>query len=136
ADLRAPTPSAAAELLVPDAADLLQIVQRQRGRLGQCIARKLETLSQRLDHTFTRLQAQRPQVRLSRASERSRALERRLRAAARSGLENRSLRIARLRTRLAAQDPFSLLAQRRGRPHAFGEGLRRAIGPGNARRAP
>jgi exodeoxyribonuclease VII large subunit len=135
ADVRAPTPSAAAELLVPDVADLARIVERQRGRLGQCITRKLETLSQRLDHTLTRLQAQRPRMRLARAGERSRALELRLGAIVRRGLENRSLRMARLRTRLAAQDPFALLAHRRERTQAFGDRLRSAIARENERRA-
>lgn len=135
ADLRAPTPSAAAELLVPDAADLMRVVERQRGRLEQCITRKLETASQRLDQTLARLQAQRPQMRLARAGERARALQQRLGAIARSGLENRSLRIARLRTRLAAHDPFALLAQRRERAHSLGARLRSAIARSTERRA-
>jgi len=135
ADVRAPTPSAAAELLVPDAADLSRIVDRQRGRLAQCITRKLETLSQRLDHTQARLQAQRPQMRLARAGERSRALEQRLGAIVRRGLESRSLRVARLHTRLAAQDPLAVLAQRRERTQAFGDRLRSAITRENERRA-
>jgi exodeoxyribonuclease VII large subunit len=135
ADLRAPTPSAAAELLVPDAADLLRIVERQRGRLEQCITRRLETSSQRLDHTSARLQAQRPQVRLARASERAHALEQRLGAILRRSLENRSLSVARLRARIAAQDPFALLAHRRERTHAFGDRLQSAIARDNERRA-
>jgi len=135
ADLRAPTPSAAAELLVPDAADLMRVVERQRGRLQQCITRKLETSSQRLDHILARLQTQRPQMRLARAGERARALQQRLGAIARSGLENRSLRMARLRTRLAAHDPFALLAQRRERAHALGARLRSAIARSTERRA-
>jgi exodeoxyribonuclease VII large subunit len=135
ADLRAPTPSAAAELLVPDAADLMRVVERQRGRLQQCITRKLETSSQRLDHILARLQTQRPQMRLAHAGERARALQQRLGAIARSGLENRSLRMARLRTRLAAHDPFALLAQRRERAHALGARLRGAIARSTERRA-
>jgi exodeoxyribonuclease VII large subunit len=135
ADLRAPTPSAAAELLVPDAADLMRVVERQRGRLQQCITRKLETSSQRIDHTLARLQTQRPQMRLARAGERARALQQRLGAIARSGLENRSLRIARLRTRLAAHDPFALLAQRRERAQSLGARLRSAIARSTERRA-
>jgi len=127
ADLRAPTPSAAAELLVPDAADLMRVVERQRSRLQQCITRKLEASSQRIDHTLVRLQTQRPQMRLARAGERAHALQQRMHAIVRSGLETRSLRIARLRTRLAAHDPYALLAQRRERAHSLGARLRGAI---------
>jgi exodeoxyribonuclease VII large subunit len=74
-------------------------------------------------------------MRLARAGERSRALELRLGAIVRRGLENRSLRMARLRTRLAAQDPFALLAHRRERTQAFGDRLRSAIARENERRA-
>ncbi|MGH8173431.1 MAG: exodeoxyribonuclease VII large subunit, partial [Rhodanobacteraceae bacterium] len=97
--------------------------------------RKLESLSQRLDHTLTRLQNQRPQMRLARAGERARVLEHRLAAMVQSQLETRSLRIARLRTRLAAQDPFALLAQRRERAKALGERLHRVVANDGERRA-
>jgi len=135
ADLRAPTPSAAAELLVPDAADLARVLQRQRGRSQQCVLRKLETTSQRLDHALARLQAQHPQTRLARARERANALERRLGAIARSRVENRSLRVARLRARLAAHDLFAMLARRRERTRAVGDRLHAAVARNAERRA-
>ena len=127
ADLRAPTPSAAAELLVPDAADLSRVLARQRGRLEQCASRKLDTLAQRLDHVVARLQTQRPQLRLERAGERARALEQRLHAVARGGIERRALRAARLHARLSAQDPLVRFARRRERATALGDRLRAAM---------
>ena len=135
ADLRAPTPSAAAELLVPDAADLLRLLARQRGRLRQCIARRLETSAQKLDHAAGRLQAQRPQMRLARASDRAHALDQRLRASVRNGIAMRTLEATRLRARLATQDPQLLLARRRERAKALGDRLRAAVARSAERRA-
>ena len=135
ADLRAPTPSAAAELIVPDAADLARLLERERRRLAQCMARKLETQNQRLDHAGARLQAQRPQMRLARAAERARALEQQLRAIVRNGIEIRRLRADRLRARLAAQDPLVLLARRRERARALADRLRAAVVRAAERRA-
>jgi len=127
ADLRAPTPSAAAELLVPDAADLARVLARHRLHLRRCIAHKLEVLGQRLDHALTRLEAQHPQLRLARGGERAHLIERRLAALMQSGIENRDLRLARLRARLAVREPAVLLAQRRARTGTLGDRLRAAV---------
>jgi exodeoxyribonuclease VII large subunit len=135
ADLRAPTPSAAAELLVPDAADLERLLMRQRGRLVQCVSRKLETVAQKIDHAIGRLQAHRPQARLARANERASALEQRMRAIVRNGIELRSLRASRLRARLAVQDPQLLLARRRERTRMLGDRLRAAVSRAAERKA-
>ena len=135
ADLRAPTPSAAAELLVPDASDLARVLARQRARLRQCMTRKLQISAQKLDHAAGRLQAQRPQARLERADERAHALDRRLQAILRNGLALRSLEIARLRARLSAQDPKLLLTRRRERAERLGDRLRAAVVRAAERRA-
>jgi exodeoxyribonuclease VII large subunit len=135
ADLRAPTPSAAAELLVPDAADLARLLERDRRRLAHAIARRLEALQQRLDHGFARLHAQRPQARLARARERARALDARLRAIAGRAIGARSLDATRLRARLAAQDPFARLARQDERARMLSARLRAAIVRAAERRA-
>ena len=114
ADLRAPTPSAAAELLVPDAGDLARFLRTRRERLGRCMQHGLHRLAQRIDHAHARLRAQHPQRRLRAGAERLAQLRARLGSQhphrrVRSGGE----RLAQLRARLAAQHPAALLARGR-----------------------
>lgn len=78
ADLRAPTPSAAAELLVPDAALLRTRLTRLHAQLQRRAAQALQRLAQRLDAWQARLHNQHPAQRLARARERLQALHARL----------------------------------------------------------
>ena len=110
ADLRAPTPSAAAELLVPDAQAVLRQLRQLRLRLAACAERGQRERTQRADHLFSRLDAQRPQSRLARDGERLRALRQRLRAAIRDRLQLRSHQLERAAMRLRAQHPRGRLA--------------------------
>jgi exodeoxyribonuclease VII large subunit len=64
ADLRAPTPSAAAELISPDQRALQQNLSVLRGRLQQRSLHMLQALSQKLDHLAHRLRQQHPGQRL------------------------------------------------------------------------
>jgi len=79
ADLRAPTPSAAAELLVPDAAEFLRRIERDRSQLTSCMRRALRSLSQRTDRAQARLRSLHPRVRLRVGRERLGGLRTRLR---------------------------------------------------------
>jgi exodeoxyribonuclease VII large subunit len=110
ADLRAPTPSAAAELLVPDTHALQRQLAQQRERLRSLAARRLQNAGQRLDHAVARLQAQRPQARLAQGDERLRARPARLSRVAQALAQGRSLRLAHVRARLLAQHPHRRLA--------------------------
>ncbi|WP_049620943.1 exodeoxyribonuclease VII large subunit [Frateuria defendens] len=110
ADLRAPTPSAAAELLVPDAQAVSRHLRQLESRLRLLFERRRQAQGQRLDHLFARLQAQRPQARLQRDRERLAHLERRLRAIALEQLKARSLRLERAQARLLARQPGLRLA--------------------------
>jgi len=65
ADLRAPTPSAAAELISPDQRALKQNLFLLRNRLQQRSTQMLQQLSQRLDHLAHRLGQQHPGQRLA-----------------------------------------------------------------------
>ncbi|MEO5626762.1 MAG: exodeoxyribonuclease VII large subunit [Dokdonella sp.] len=137
ADLRAPTPSAAAELLVPDAIELAHGFARQRQRIEQMLQRTLESRAQRLDHLLLRLGTQRPQARLARAAERLQMLSRRLVDRMDNGLERRDARLAKARTRLQAQHPQAALARAGERAHVVHMRLQadaaRAIERGNSR---
>ncbi|KZC36885.1 MULTISPECIES: exodeoxyribonuclease VII large subunit [Rhodanobacter] len=105
ADLRAPTPSAAAELLVPDAVAVGHHLRQLRQRLATLQQRRLQALAQRVDHLFARLQAQRPQARLTRDRERLQHLRLRLAVVARERQQQRRMRLDRLHARLLAQHP-------------------------------
>ena len=80
ADLRAPTPSVAAELLVPDRRDLLTRVQVLRRRLATTQAQRLRNAMQRADRASLRLNALRPQARLEALRRRQEDAARRLHA--------------------------------------------------------
>ena len=105
ADLRAPTPSAAAEILVPDGAAILRNLQREEARLETLMLRRLQNAAQRLDHVWTRLRAQHPRARLQRGGE----------------------RLAHLRARLQAQHPLIRLARRGEQLVALTQRLHAAI---------
>jgi len=115
ADLRAPTPSAAAELLVPDAVATGRHLQQLQQRMATLQQRRLQARAQRLDHLLARLQAQRPQARLARDRERLLHLHRRATAAWREQEQSRHARLDRLHARLLACHPqarLPLLARR------------------------
>jgi exodeoxyribonuclease VII large subunit len=127
ADLRAPTPSAAAELLVPDAVAIGRHLRQLQQRLVTVQQRQLQARSQRLDHALVRLQAQRPQARLQRDRERLHHLRLRFATLMREQQQQRRTRLDRLHNRLLAQHPrarLPLLARRLDEQHLR---LQRAI---------
>lgn len=129
ADLRAPTPTAAAELAAPARDDLLQALAAQRERLRRGVERTLLQRGQRLDNLVLRLgqparvllaQKQRLQqlahqlqqaqaTRRARLRETPSRLHERLTHALALQLQSRRLRLQATAERLQAQDPTRVL---------------------------
>ncbi|KQX99558.1 exodeoxyribonuclease VII large subunit [Rhodanobacter sp. Root480] len=127
ADLRAPTPSAAAELLVPDAVAVGRHLRQLQQRLLAVQLGRLQAQSQRVDHLLARLQAQRPQARLQRDRERLVHLQRRLTTVLREQDQRRRTRLERLHARLLASHPRNQLPLLQRRLAEQDQRLRRAI---------
>jgi exodeoxyribonuclease VII large subunit len=79
ADARAPTPTAAAEMLSPNLSDWLFALEQKEQRLVRLLRDRLRAVQQQLDYLGTRLVH--PRERLARLSERLRVLGTRLRLA-------------------------------------------------------
>jgi exodeoxyribonuclease VII large subunit len=128
ADLRAATPSAAAELLVPDRAELQARLRQLRGRLDAAMQRRLGALAQRSDRAGLRLESLHPQMRLERGRHRLALLGQRLEAGMRRRLEQRGQRLELLARTLASVSPLATLARGYAvlREHDSGRVLRRA----------
>lgn len=123
ADLRAPTPSAAAELVSAGWYMLRQQLPQLGHALDRALERRLERASQRLDDLQRRLIH--PQARLNRSRERIDELERRLRGAIRSRLREAAIRHQALAARLRAQRPE--IASARELKNRLDISLRRAM---------
>ena len=99
ADLRAPTPSAAAELLSPDGEDILNQFEGFEILLTEAMGRKIQQLGQRADYLKKRLRH--PGHKLQEQSQHLDHLDIRLRRAINSRLEQRRERMNRVQSQLA-----------------------------------
>ncbi|WP_219061314.1 exodeoxyribonuclease VII large subunit [Pseudomonas sp. UMAB-08] len=125
ADVRAPTPSAAAELLAPDASDLQRRVDNLKRRLVTRIQDRLMRERLRLEGISRRLRH--PGERLRQQAQRLDDLDMRLRRAFEQHTQKRAARLAHLQARLAAQHPGRTLALLRQRLDSLSQRLPRAI---------
>ncbi|MFZ0552495.1 MAG: exodeoxyribonuclease VII large subunit, partial [Steroidobacteraceae bacterium] len=94
ADARAPTPSGAAELVVPDRAACLEALMRMEGRMNACMRRELRVVSGRLGAASNRLKQAHPGMRLAHQAQRLDDLEQRLAGAATAVLHTRRHRLS------------------------------------------
>jgi len=105
ADVRAPTPSGAAELVVPDRREWLLRLARIGQRLDAAAGRQLRSESERLRNLRHRLARLHPGMRLQQGAQRLDELEQRLGSLLRLRLADEDARLQRLAARLASQSP-------------------------------
>ena len=100
ADLRAPTPTAAAELVTPDRFDLLRRFEAGGRQLNRSMRSRLTALAQTQDQLTMRLTRQHPGRRLSAHRDLLQGFRRRLDRATRAALQHRESAVTQLRNRL------------------------------------
>lgn len=115
ADLRAATPSAAAELLVPDRGEMQRRLVQRQVLLQRRLAQLLDRARQRCDHAGLRLQSGHPSRRLQRNRDRGLALKLRLEAAMTRRLAQPRAMLEGLSRRQARQAPALRLQRLRQR---------------------
>jgi exodeoxyribonuclease VII large subunit len=111
ADLRAPTPSAAAELVTPDQAALRATFQRGGRQLLRRMRDCLQRDSQRLDHLGHRLHQRHPASRLAEQCRRLQTLDAAARRAVRRSLEARLQQLGDLARTLHAVSPLAVIGR-------------------------
>jgi exodeoxyribonuclease VII large subunit len=109
ADLRAPTPSAAAELLSPDGEDILNQFEGFEILLTEAMGRKIQQLGQRADYLKKRLRH--PGHKLQEQSQHLDHLDIRLRRAINSRLEQRRQRMNLVQSQLARVHPGEAIGE-------------------------
>lgn len=114
-DLRAPTPSAAAELATPDTATLLQRADDASKALSRVLQNHIATARDSLDSLQSRLDAKHPARLLNERNQRVDELEDRLVRAAQLLRENRSFKVQLLRRHLDNQSPSAKLSEKSAR---------------------
>lgn len=130
ADRRAPTPSAAAELAVPSAADLTQRIGAFDRRLAAAMIARGQAARRRLDEAHRRLLRRHPAARLEQLAQTTDRLRQRLEQAVRWRLERRAAALQRLHGALLGVALQRRLRERRVHLQALSQRLRTALRQG------
>ncbi|MBC1187322.1 exodeoxyribonuclease VII large subunit [Kluyvera sichuanensis] len=104
-DLRAPTPSAAAEMVSRNQQELVRQIQSAQQRLGMAMDYYLANRSRRFTQIFHRLQQQHPQLRLARQQTTLERLRQRMSTALENQIKQANQRQQRMMQRLNQQNP-------------------------------
>jgi exodeoxyribonuclease VII large subunit len=105
ADVRAETPSGAAELISSRFIDVAERVNRAAGLMGDCLTRSVEAASERLDHARSRLRLLSPAAQVERGFLQLDDLSGRLSLALRQAVRSKWQRLAAPSARLARSSP-------------------------------
>lgn len=124
ADLRAATPSAAAELLVPDRDALLRQLDDARRSVLRAQTRRVESLAQRVDHLQARLVARHPRNQLVQTRLRLQGLQARLTQISQRRNEQRHARVDHVLARLRGVSPQPRVTHARERVYTLATRLR------------
>jgi len=111
ADLRAPTPSAAAEMVVPERSEILLRVERAGQRGARAVQFRLSELARRLEQRGIERSRHLLVSRIHRAEQRTDELDYALHTLSRRAFDRNALRLQQLETRLRARDLRVRLAQ-------------------------
>ena len=109
ADLRAPTPSGAAELVVPERDDWLRSINRLARRIARLGQRSLEDRAQTLDYLARRLASGSPMASVQRSVGTLNNLQQRLKAASQLALANTDHRLQMAMRALHSVSPLATL---------------------------
>jgi exodeoxyribonuclease VII large subunit len=126
ADVRAPTPSAAAEIAVPDGAEWLTSLSRLTHRLQRGLLRRVEAQRERLRWLIGRAALVSPSARLSQQTQRLDELEQRMSRALRQILADRRSLLGERRSRLWQLSPAARVRSAAARHDALYARLRAA----------